>query len=85
MRNVEGCSLISKTQCFIFRYAMIGYASAGAFIFMLYIIFDTQMLMGGHHSYALDPEEYVFAALSLYLDMVNLFIYILAIVGLAKD
>ena len=31
--------------------------------------------------YALDPEEYVFAALNLYLDIVNLFMMILSIIS----
>ena len=57
------------------------YASIGAFIFGLYIIFDTQMMMGGKHKYALDPEEYIFASLNLYLDIINLFLFILRIVG----
>ena len=35
--------------------------------------------------YSLDPEEYVFAALNLYLDIINLFLYILQIIGAARD
>ena len=31
--------------------------------------------------YSLSPEEYVFASLNLYLDVINLFLYILMIVG----
>jgi len=70
---------------YLFRYAIIGYAAAGALIFMVYIVYDTQLMMGGKHKYAIDPEEYVFAALNLYLDIVNLFMYILSIVGIAKN
>ena len=68
-----------------FRYAIIGYAAVGALIFMVYIVYDTQLMMGGKHKYSIDPEEYIFAALNLYLDIINLFMYILAIVGAAKD
>lgn len=57
------------------------YASLGVFIFSLYLIYDTQLMMGGKHKYSLSPEEYIFGALNLYLDIVNLFIYILALVG----
>lgn len=60
------------------------YASLGAFIFGIYIIFDTQMMMGGKHKYALDPEEYIFASLNLYLDIINLFLFILQIIGNAR-
>lgn len=65
--------------------AMIGYGSAGALVFSLYIIYDTQLMMGGKHKYALDPEEYIFAALNIYLDVVNLFMYILMIIGGSSD
>jgi len=61
------------------------YACIGAVIFSLYIVFDTQMMLGGKHKYSLSPEEYVFAALNLYLDIINLFLYILRIVGIARD
>lgn len=57
------------------------YASIGVFIFSLYLIYDTQLMMGGKHKYSISPEEYIFAALNLYLDVVNMFIYILALVG----
>ena len=57
------------------------YASLGALVFSLYLVFDTQLMLGGSHKYSISPEEYIFAALNLYLDIVNIFIYILAIVG----
>ena len=61
------------------------YASLGAFIFSIYIIFDTQLMMGGKHKYSLDPEEYIFASLNLYLDIINLFLYILSIIGNSRN
>lgn len=42
-------------------------ACAGAAIFSLYIVYDTQMMMGGSHKYSISPEEYIFAALNLYM------------------
>ena len=44
---------------------MIAYGAVGALIFSLFIIYDTQLMLGGKHKYALDPEEYIFAALNL--------------------
>ncbi len=44
---------------------MIGYGAVGALIFSLFIIYDTQLMLGGKHKYSLDPEEYVFASLNL--------------------
>ncbi|XP_064097042.1 protein lifeguard 1-like [Macrobrachium nipponense] len=61
--------------------AEVVYASLGALLFSAYIVFDTQLIVGGKHRIALSPEEYVFAALNLYLDIVNLFLYILTLVG----
>jgi len=49
-----------------------------------YLVVDTQLMLGGHHRYALSPEEYIFAALNLYLDIVNMFLFILSIVGYAR-
>jgi protein lifeguard len=37
-------------------------ACAGAAIFSFYIIYDTQIMMGGEHKYSISPEEYIFAA-----------------------
>jgi len=67
------------------RTLQIFYAAIGAVIFSLYIVYDTQIMLGGKHKYSLSPEEYVFAALNLYLDIINLFLYILQIIGLAKN
>ena len=64
---------------------MIGFGAAGALVFSLYLVYDTQLMLGGKHKHALSPEEYIFAALNLYLDIVNLFLYILAIFGGSKN
>lgn len=61
------------------------YASLGALVFCVYLIYDTQLMMGGKHRYSISPEEYIFAALSLYLDIVNIFMYILTIIGALRD
>lgn len=51
-------------------------------IFMgIFLVIDTQMIIGGTHQVQMSPEEYVFAAINLYLDIINMFIYILTIVG----
>lgn len=61
------------------------YSSCGAVLFSIYLIYDTQMMMGGKHKHSISPEEYVFAALTLYLDIINIFMYILSIIGASKD
>jgi len=50
-----------------------------------YLVFDTQLMLGGKHKYALSPEEYIFAALNLYLDIVNIFTYTLGVVGRVRS
>uniref|UniRef100_A0A673X6C2 Si:ch211-284o19.8 n=1 Tax=Salmo trutta TaxID=8032 RepID=A0A673X6C2_SALTR len=56
------------------------YGSLGALLFSLFLAIDCQLVMG-RQKYALDPEEYVFAALILYLDIINIFLYLLIIMG----
>jgi FtsH-binding integral membrane protein len=82
------CLLMFGLMVWIFpgnKILNIVYASIGAFIFGCYIIFDTQMMMGGKHKYSLDPEEYIFASLNLYLDIINLFMFILSIIGNSRN
>lgn len=67
------------------RYATLAYSSLGALLFAFYLVFDTQMMLGGKHKYAISPEEYIFAALNLYLDIINLFLFILSIVGNSRN
>ncbi|KAG1675782.1 hypothetical protein FOA52_012438 [Chlamydomonas sp. UWO 241] len=54
--------------------------AGGAALFSLYLIFDLQLIMG-NSELSLGPDEYVLATLNLYLDIINLFLYILQLVG----
>ncbi|XP_077993264.1 protein lifeguard 2-like [Glandiceps talaboti] len=56
------------------------YAGIGAVIFTVILAVDTQLVMGGKR-YQITPEEYIFAALNLYVDIVYIFLYILALFG----
>jgi len=49
------------------------------------LVVDTQMIVGGTHKVQISSEEYVFAALTLYLDVINIFLYILHIVSAANN
>lgn len=44
-----------------------------------FLIYDLQLIIGGNHTYSFNPEEYVFAALTLYVDIVRILIYVLRI------
>lgn len=56
-------------------------SSIMAIIMGIYLVIDTQMIMGGTHQVQMSPEEYIFAAINLYLDIINMFLYILMIVS----
>jgi FtsH-binding integral membrane protein len=61
------------------------YACVGAMLFSFYLVYDIQLMMGGKHKYSISPEEYIFAALNLYTDIVNIFMYILMIISSARN
>lgn len=54
----------------------LGYGVISALIFSGYILVDTQMIMRHYH-----VEEEIAAAISLYLDIINLFLAILRILN----
>ncbi|KAJ6661484.1 hypothetical protein lerEdw1_014393 [Lerista edwardsae] len=56
------------------------YAALGALLFSCFLAVDTQLLLG-NKKLALSPEDYVFAALSLYTDIILIFLHILALLG----
>ncbi|KAK5614744.1 hypothetical protein CRENBAI_018706 [Crenichthys baileyi] len=60
------------------------YAVIGAILFTLFLAFDTQLLLGNKR-YSISPEEYVFATLSLYLDIIYLFSFLLQLTGNGHD
>lgn len=56
--------------------ASLALAWIGSVLFALFILYDTSRIMRTHES-----DEYVSAALSLYLDFINLFLFILQILS----
>lgn len=66
-----------------FRALNIVYAAIGALLFSFYIVFDTQLIVGGKHenSHEFEIDDYCMAAISLYLDILNLFTMLLALFG----
>lgn len=61
------------------------YSSMGCVLFSMYLIHDTQLMMGGKHKHSISPEEYVFAALNLYVDILDIFRSVLSVIGASKD
>ncbi|XP_060229947.1 protein lifeguard 2-like [Meriones unguiculatus] len=57
------------------------YSALGTLLFSMYLVMDVQMMVGGHYHYEVDPEEYIFAALNIYVDIINIFVFILDLIG----
>ncbi len=79
-RHISSTVQLCILQLFFYNDTMeLVFAGAGALLFCGFIIFDTHMLM-----HKLSPEEHVLASINLYLDIVNLFIYVLRILDSMK-
>ena len=61
-----------------------GPCTPGAVVFSAYLCYDIQLLMGGR-TYALRPDEHVLGAVVIFLDILNLFLMILQLVGLGRQ
>jgi len=55
-------------------------ASGWAILFGIYLIYDTQLILGGKYD-QLDLEDYILGALLLYSDIIGLFIQLLQLFG----
>jgi len=61
-----------------FLYAV--YSALIALLFSMFLVYDTQQIVGGK-KYAISPEEHVYGAVQLYVDVVMIFLSILGIKG----
>mmetsp|Transcript_34039 Transcript_34039/g.81695 ORF Transcript_34039/g.81695 Transcript_34039/m.81695 type:complete len:254 (+) Transcript_34039:91-852(+) len=58
------------------------YAGLGAVIFSFYIIFDTQLIVGGkHNKFRFSIDDYCMAAINIYVDIIQLFLFLLQLLG----
>lgn len=80
------CLLMFGFLSIIFRSQVLSimYASIGALIFSLFIAFDIQLIVGGKRI-SLSEEDYVFGALMLYMDIVQVFVMMLYLVGVVRN
>ena len=62
---------------------LILYDILGVLLFTFYIVYDTQLIIGeyGGHKNQFTVDDYVFASLNLYLDIINLFLHLLRLFG----
>lgn len=61
------------------------YCVLGVIIFGIYLIVDTQLICGGKRSYSLSKEDYILGAVILYLDIINIFMYILQLLSQSNN
>ena len=67
----------------IYRIPMAGaiYSGIVGLLFSLFLVYDTQLILGGN-KHEIDPEEPLFGAICLYTDIVYIF---LALLGMDSD
>jgi FtsH-binding integral membrane protein len=58
----------------------LGLSILGAIVFGLYLIMDTQLIIGKNQN-MFSIDDYIMAAMNLYIDIIQLFLYILRILG----
>lgn len=56
------------------------YSAGIALVFSMYLVYDTQMIVGGK-KHEISPEEHIFGAITLYLDVIQIFLALLSIFG----
>ncbi|KAK1442941.1 hypothetical protein BgAZ_304590 [Babesia gibsoni] len=78
--------MISSVLLAIFpnKTAGIVYACIGAIIFSIVLVLDIQLVVGGK-KYEWTIDDYVLAALCIYVDIINLFLHVLRLVGAFGD
>lgn len=71
----------------IFAYAFgptghLMFSMFGAILFSFYLAYDTQLIVGGkHRQFQLSIDDYILGSVLLYLDIINIFLYILSAGG----
>lgn len=85
--TVIGCAfMVFSLFSFLFGPTMrLIYCVLGVIVFGLYLIFDTQYIVGGEkRQYSISKEDYIMGAMILYIDIINLFLFILELLK-SKD
>eukprot|EP00933_Yihiella_yeosuensis_P051073 TRINITY_DN48917_c0_g1_i1.p1 TRINITY_DN48917_c0_g1~~TRINITY_DN48917_c0_g1_i1.p1 ORF type:complete len:255 (+),score=34.86 TRINITY_DN48917_c0_g1_i1:84-848(+) len=76
------CSSMGVANGPAFQTMRLVYAGFGALLFSGYIVMDTQMVVGGKHSsFRFSLDDYCMAAIVLYQDIVQLFLFLLQLFG----
>jgi FtsH-binding integral membrane protein len=60
------------------------YSCAGVILYSIYLIYDTQLIVGDKEL-SIGIDEYIYGALMLYVDIINLFLHILRLLKQVSD
>merc|ERR1719191_2389187 len=62
------------------------YALVGALLFSAYIVFDTQLIVSGKHAtMRFEVDDWAVATIVLYVDIIQLFLFLLRLLGKEKE
>lgn len=79
---IFGCTIsIMAAVGFDIVFLRMVYSLVAIILFSFFIIMDTQMIIGGSHKHQFGIDDYCFAALNLYLDIIQIFLQLLTILG----
>ncbi|KAK0410498.1 hypothetical protein QR680_005160 [Steinernema hermaphroditum] len=78
--------LVAMLSVFIFRVTWLYtiYAGLAALLFMFYLAIDIQMIMGGR-KFEISPEDHIYAAIQVFLDIIYIFWMLLSLIGGASN
>ena len=79
-------AILAMMMQWVFGYSSIvriAISVAIAGVFSAFLVYDTQMIVGGKHARGdmYSPDDYVAASINLYLDVINIFLSVLSITG----
>lgn len=75
---VGGMVSLSLFQVHIF---MVIHASFGIFVFVLFFVYDTQIMIGGKHFLRIEPARHNYITINIYVNMQMLFYYHLTVLS----
>lgn len=74
-------SMLGLSATPLFKPLYLAYSCMGALLFSFYLVFHTQLIVGGKHQFQFTVDDYAVAAINLYLDIIQLFLFILRMLG----
>uniref|UniRef100_A0AC35TG22 F-box domain-containing protein n=1 Tax=Rhabditophanes sp. KR3021 TaxID=114890 RepID=A0AC35TG22_9BILA len=79
-----GLVALVATIAFKVRILYTIYAGVACLLMMAYLAVDIQMIMGGKQ-YEVSPEDYIFSALQIFMDIINIFMMLLSLLNGTKN